>query len=286
MMDTAARVRAAFIGACELDVAVRKPGNVSRASPGHGMQAQQFVDSAQAAAVPLCTPGARVGWRIEHAVAASWAAAGCNTNLGIVLLAAPLALAAEAPGALDDAASLRRSLAGVLAALDLDDARAAFRGIAMASPGGLGDAGDDDVRLPPRLTLLQAMQQAAARDRIAHQYASGFDDVFDAAEAIGFVPIADDDRVALEGAIQRVYLGVLSRWPDSHIVRKHGEAVAQNVMSAAQRWRSHASPGLDPAFAAWDESLKAAALNPGTSADLTVAALFVAGLVQRRWHGT
>jgi triphosphoribosyl-dephospho-CoA synthase len=250
------------------------------------MQAQQFVASAHAAAVPLGTPGARVGWRTEHAVAASWAAAGCNTNLGIVLLAAPLARAAEAPGALADAAALRRALADVLAALDLDDARAAFRGIAMANPGGLGDAGDDDVRRAPRLTLLQAMQQAAARDRIAHQYASGFDDVFEAAEALGFARIAAGDPAAREAAIQRVYLGVLARWPDSHIVRKHGEAVAQNVMSAAQRWRTHSSPGLDPAFAAWDESLKAAALNPGTSADLTVAALFVAGLLQGGWHGT
>jgi triphosphoribosyl-dephospho-CoA synthase len=196
------------------------------------------------------------------------------------------ACAAEAAGALADAAALRRALADVLAALDLDDARAAFRGIAMANPGGLGDAGDDDVRRAPRLTLLQAMQQAAARDRIAHQYASGFDDVFEAAEALGFARIAAGDPAAREAAIQRVYLGVLARWPDSHIVRKHGEAVAQNVMSAAQRWRTHSSPGLDPAFAAWDESLKAAALNPGTSADLTVAALFVAGLLQGGWHGT
>ena len=97
-MDTAARLRAAFVAACTLDVAVRKPGNVSLASPGHGMQAQQFIDSAHAAAAPLCTAGATVGWRIEHAVAASWAAAGCNTNLGIVLLAIALDRITQALG--------------------------------------------------------------------------------------------------------------------------------------------------------------------------------------------
>jgi triphosphoribosyl-dephospho-CoA synthase len=285
-MDRAAHIRAAFVAACELDVAVRKPGNVSHASPGHGMQAQQFIDSARAAAGPLCTAGARVGWRIEHAVAASWAAAGCNTNLGIVLLAAPLALAAEAPAALADARALQRALSEVLAALDLDDARGAYRGIATANPGGLGDAGADDVRRAPRLTLLQAMEQAAPRDRISQQYASGFSGVFEAAEDLGFARIPADDGAARTAAIQRVFLGVLGRWPDSHIVRKHGEAVAQNVMSAAHRWQSHSAPGLDPAYAAWDESLKAAALNPGTTADLTVAAIFVAGLLHGAWHGT
>ena len=55
----------AFIWACTLDVAVPKPGNVSIASPGHGMVADQFIASARAAAAPLCEPGAPVGRRIE-----------------------------------------------------------------------------------------------------------------------------------------------------------------------------------------------------------------------------
>ena len=87
--------RACFLRACELDVAVRKPGNVSLASPGHGMHAAMFIASAEAAAGPLFEPGARVGERIEAAVAATWAVAGCNTNLGILLLCAPIAKAVE-----------------------------------------------------------------------------------------------------------------------------------------------------------------------------------------------
>ena len=77
---------------------------------------------------------------------------------------------------------------------------------------------------------------------------------------------------------------LLARLPDSHIVRKHGEAVAQTVMSAAQRWQAQAAAGtvLDesPAFLAWDDELKAAAINPGTTADLTVAALLLASLTE------
>ncbi len=82
--------------------------------------------------------------------------------------------------------------------------------------------------------------------------------------------------------MQRIYLSLLARWPDSHIVRKHGEAVAQTVMSAAQRWQRRAEAGavLDelPAFIAWDHALKTAGINPGTTADLTVAALLLAFL--------
>ncbi len=270
------RAQQAFLRACELDVAVRKPGNVSLASPGHGMTAAQFIASAQAAAEPLCATRQRVGQRIEAAVAASWAAAGCNTNLGIVLLCAPIAAAAErSPGA-----DLRSALEAVLADLDRDDAAAAYRAIAFVQPGGLGDAPEEDVRRPPRVGLREAMSLAAGRDNIARQYATGFAELFEIA-----LPHLPPGEVTAAN-VQRVFLALLARLPDSHIVRKHGEAVAQTVMSAAQRWLAQAEAGavLDEtsAFASWDEALKSAAINPGTTADLTVAALMLALLTDAR----
>lgn len=275
-MMTSEHARQAFLRACELDVAVRKPGNVSLASPGHGMTAAQFIASAHAAAVPLFAPGQRVGQRIEAAVAASWAAAGCNTNLGIVLLCAPIAAAAER----GPVAELRPSLEAVLAGLDRDDAAAAYRAIAFVQPGGLGDAPAEDVRLPPSLGLRDAMALAAGRDSIARQYATGFADLFEI--ALPQLPPGP----ASDGSVQRIFLALLARLPDSHIVRKHGEAVAQTVMSAAQRWHRQAQSGavLDgtPAFVAWDDALKTAAINPGTTADLTVATLLLASLAESR----
>lgn len=267
----------AFLRACALDVMVRKPGNVSLASPGHRMVAQQFLDSAAAAAGPLLAAGAPVGARIEGAVHASWAAAGCNTNLGIVLLCAPLAAAAERPGPPEAA------IAAVLAALDEADAQAAFRAIVRANPGGLGDAPQGDVKHAPPLGLVAAMTLAAARDTIARQYANGFADVLQAAR-VALAEGLDLEAAAPDASVQRVFLGWLSSFPDSHIVRKHGEGVAQNVMSAAQGWRAVPSPAEDPGFAAWDESLKALGVNPGTSADLTVATLFACALFPL-WHG-
>lgn len=316
--------RAAFLWACRLDVAVRKPGNVSRASAGHGMQAAAFLASAEAAAGPLFTPGLAVGARIEAAVAATWKAVGCNTNLGILLLCAPLAAAWEQlpasagadfdPPVLDrapvaaavgttaattvgaDRAALKTALDAVLATLDVDDARAAYRAIAQANPGGLGRAEAQDVATPPSVNLRAAMGLAAERDSIARQYANGFDDIF----ACGFAALTEPRRRGnLAGAVQTVFLSFLAGWPDSHIVRKLGSGVAQSVTADAASWlaRLRADPavGESAAFAAWDEALKSSGINPGTSADLTVCSLFAAALLRpvlrelsaaESWHGS
>jgi len=286
-----------FLHACRLDVAVRKPGNVSVDSPGHGMDAQLFVASAQAAAAPLFESGARVGPRVEAAMAASLAAAGCNTNLGIVLLCAPIAAAVEREGSLASAPALRAAIGAVLAELDVADARAAYRAIARANPGGLGQASAQDVRAVPSVDLRAAMSLAAARDRIAAQYANGYADLFDLlldAMQPGFTPTPVNIDSGVDARttayVQGVYLRLLGTLADSHIVRKHGKPVAQTVMRSAQDWLTRgAAPDSDPEFAAWDASLKAGGINPGTSADLTVAALLLGGLLAAggaAWHET
>ncbi|WP_119354580.1 triphosphoribosyl-dephospho-CoA synthase [Azohydromonas sediminis] len=277
----AQRWREAFVWACELDVAARKPGNVSAASPGHGMDAAHFVASARAAAHPLCEPGAPVGRRIEAAVEATWAVVQCNTNLGIVLLCAPLAAAAERWAPTRGEAGLRASLAAVLRSLDVDDARAAYRAIARAHPAGLGRVAQQDVHAEPTLDLRAAMALAAERDLVARQYVTDFADVFAVGVATFRAALARTaDPVA---ALQRTYLEFLAAQPDSHIVRKHGAAAAQCVMREALAWRKRARAGervdADPAFAAWDESLKRRALNPGTCADLCVASAMAAAIV-------
>lgn len=279
-------IAAAFVRACRLDVSVRKPGNVSRASAGHGMQAEQFVASALAAAPALCRPGAPVGARIEAAVQASLAVAGCNTNLGILLLCAPLAAAAEQPGALADAAALQAALQRVLAALGPDDAAACFRAIARANPGGLGQAPEADVRDAPPIGLVQAMALAAHRDSIARQYAEGYADLFGQALPLlqqGSPSWATGDADAPDAQatarVQALYLHWLAGWPDSHIVRRQGLATALDVQQQARAWIGHPQPDADHSFHEWDDSLKAGATNPGTTADLTVASLFAAGML-------
>ena len=306
------RARAAFLDACRLDVETAKPGNVSIASAGYGMTAAQFVASADAAVDALFAPGAKVGARILDAVSRTHEVAGCNTNLGIVLLIAPLAASLDRIDPGDDGAAplapaaWRAAAEKVLAQLDVDDARAAYRAIALANPGGLGDPPEQSVHATPTVSLRQAMALAAERDSIARQYANGFADVFGA--GLAAVREAPAHRPSL--ATLNAYLAFLGGWPDSHIVRKHGLALAQSVTLAALEHHMRLRHALAQhhaieaaALDAWDAHLKARAVNPGTSADLTVATLFVAALCGlpalappapageraepgRNWHGT
>lgn len=271
----------AFLRACRLDVETAKPGNVSVASAGHGMQAAQFIDSAEAAAPALFARGARVGTRILDAVTRTQQVAGCNTNLGIVLLVAPLAAALEP---LDDTAPLdaarwQASVENVLSRLDVDDARAAYRAIALANPGGLGDAPEQSVHAPPTVDLREAMSLAAERDSIARQYANGFADIF----GLGLDAIAQSHCSTPTAITLDVFLTFLGAWPDSHILRKHGVAVAQSVTREARerhaQWLGTDTPARAAQLDAWDAELKAQGVNPGTSADLSVATLFVATLL-------
>ena len=266
-------IAAAFKAACRDELEAPKPGNVHHFAPGRGKTAPQFMRSADAAAPALAAPGARVGLRILAAIEATSAAVGTNTNLGIVLLCAPLAAAAELRPP-----DLRVALVGVLETLDIEDANFAFRAIALASPGGLGRADRHDVFAPASVTLRQAMAEAADRDRIARQYAFGFADIFERGAAMlgqGVLRFAEPRWATLA-----TYLDFLSAFPDSHIVREHGVAAADEVRSTAQGFLARLQAAADPVdmladLLEWDELLKSRALNPGTSADLTVATLFV-----------
>ena len=169
-----ARIEAAFLTACRAELASLKPGNVHTFSNGHRMDVAMFEASAAAAAPHIAAPGAPVGQRVERAVRASFAASRCNTNLGIVLLCAPLAAAAERDGG-----PLRVRLDVVLDELTVEDARAAYRAIAAANPAGLGSVQAADVKAEPTVTLLEAMVLARAHDRIANAYATDYADIFD-----------------------------------------------------------------------------------------------------------
>ena len=270
MTDLAEEIAAAFKAACRDELAAPKPGNVHRFADGHRMSVEQFVRSADAAALPLTQPGARVGERILHAVEATAATVGTNTNLGIILLCAPLAAAAERRPS-----DLRTALNGVLEALDVADAALAFRAIMRASPGGLGRVERHDVHGPAVVSLRQAMAEAADRDRIARQYVSGFEDIF----VTGEKAVAQSRPLERSWVALWVFLAFLSAFPDSHIVRQHGPETGEEVRRDARSFRARLDAAADPAdlladLLRWDAALKARNINPGTSADLTVATLF------------
>lgn len=269
------RIRAAYEDACRQEIEALKPGNVHRFADGHRMTTEQFLTSAQVSSAPLTDPELALGVRIREAVRATRDAVGTNTNLGIILLCAPLAAAAMEGG--DLPANLRR----VLDAIDLDDTAAVFEAIVLASPGGLGSASQHDVHSKPTAGLLEAMREAAARDRIARQYVTGFADIFDTG-----LPALDTAVARGETGMWptvHAYLEFLAAFPDSHVLRKHGEEIASAVRDEAIAvQRDFNGTGSEAeriaVLMAFDSRLKARGINPGTSADLTVACLLVHNL--------
>ncbi|MCC7410706.1 MAG: triphosphoribosyl-dephospho-CoA synthase [Gammaproteobacteria bacterium] len=260
---------------CVADVEALKPGNVGHHGDGYGMRAEDFVRSAEAVATVIAAPGITVGERIYRSIRATRAVVDCNTNLGIVLLAAPLvhaALRAAPPR------GLRARLQRTLAELTIADAQAAYAAIRLAGPGGMGQAPEHDLQEQPTVTLLEAMRAAAGRDRIAMQYATAYADLFDVTNA--WLLAAQARHGEGPWATTMCFLAVASRWPDSLIVRKHGAAVAEEVRA---RMASVATVGKAcetsaPAVSlllTLDADLKRMGTNPGTSADLTVATLLM-----------
>ena len=271
MTSRAQRIAAAFKWACLSELEAPKPGNVHVFAPGHRMTADEFIASAEAAAESLSASGARVGARILEAVDATFAAVGVNSNLGIILLCAPLAAAA------DTGHDLQPALVRVLRNLDTEDATLAFRAIVRAAPAGLGHSARHDVFAPATVSLLQAMTEAADRDRVARQYATDFADVFEIGAPL--YAAAAKRYADLKWATLATYLGFLSAFPDTHIVRKLGEETAAEVQHTAAALQASLQATrypveLLPELLAWDAALKAEGINPGTSADLTVATLF------------
>jgi len=259
--------------ACLWEVAARKAGNVHPERDFADVTYADFVRSAEAAAPEIGRATARpLGQTILAAVLATRAVVRTNTNLGIVVLLAPLA---KVPTGTD----LQPGLNEVLANTTVEDAARVYAAIRLAAPGGLGKSKQQDVSDSPTLPLRDVMALAADRDLIARQYAAGFADVFD----LGVPALLDGFRQfgRVEPAVQHCQLVWVAHHPDSLILRKRGPAVAAEASRRAQEVLADGGVGTPDgraAYDAFDHWLRADghARNPGTTADLVAACLFVA----------
>lgn len=257
--------------ACEVELQAFKPGNVSVYADGHDMTVADFRLSAKVSATPLCNPDYSLGEKIFYAVKATREAVACNTNLGIILLCAPLIQAINnvTPGL-----ALRPALHRVLTTTTLDDADWVFKAIMLASPGGLGRSDEQDVSEKPSATLTEAMRLSSAKDRIALQYVTDYRDIFDFAVAIHYNAMRKWGNQ--EWAAVSVYAGLLSQFPDSHIERKYGNQYSEMVAGQMSLLSNELSKAESPEHTlpllySLDQALKSKGLNPGTMADMTVA---------------
>jgi triphosphoribosyl-dephospho-CoA synthase len=262
--------------ACVLEASAEKPGNIT---PRHDFADTSYEDmlrSAVALGPELGRAAERgVGDTVLAAVRATQRVAGANTNLGIALLLAPLARAALTRSDV----ALRARLGGVLRGLTVHDAREAYEAIRLAGAGGLDEPVEHDVRDEPRVTLREAMAAAAERDTIAAEYLSDYAVTFEF--GLPALTAALSDGLRPRSAVVEVALHLLAAVPDTLIARKRGTDEAERVAEGARRVL--AAGGVRSgrgrtALSGFDAALRrdGNALNPGTTADLVTAVLFVA----------
>jgi len=258
------------------EVCADKPGNVTW---GKDFWDTRFVDfMASAVAIgPALRDAAHVsiGETILRAVRDTHRLVSTNTNLGMILLLAPLAKAAG----LGHPQGLRAGVSEVLQALTVDDTRMAFEAIRLAAPGGLGDADRYDVRKADvYVTLREAMEEARDRDTVAWEYVTDFEITFN----LGYTTLRRfwEEGYRFPDSIVQTTLTILAQVPDTLITRKKGPAVAEEVSRQANQvlqaggmfseWGRESLRRFD--LSVRDEKHR---LNPGSTADLIAATLFV-----------
>jgi triphosphoribosyl-dephospho-CoA synthase len=296
----ASTVAAAAQLACLLEASAPKPGNVSPGRHFADTRYEHFLASAAAIGGPFAGVATRpLGATIRMAIEATAEFTSANTNLGIVLLLAPLARAATLGSGHGDARSwsqtgerggsrlqsLRAAVGQVIEATTVEDAREVYAAIRVASPGGLGKAESQDVAGEPTGTLLEVMRLAAHRDGIAREYATAFQVTFDS----GTPALARARREGLswDDAVVETFLTLLAASPDTHVMRRGGAALAAEVSHRAAAVLASGGVRSDSGRRALQEMDAALrdprnTANPGTTADLTAAALF-AFLITGGW---
>jgi triphosphoribosyl-dephospho-CoA synthase len=274
--------------ACVLEVCAPKPGNVNRQHDFLDVRFEDFLLSAIAIGPAMELAGKRaVGETIWRAIHDTQRLVHTNTNLGIVLLLAPLARtisglkgnAQKILFAKDPLNWLQAHLSATLSDLTVEDARLTYAAIRLSRAGAMGEVAEADVSKEPAISLLQAMDLAKDRDSIAGEYASSY------AITFGISYPAMVDAYALTGdmqsAIVQTYLTILARVSDTLIARKRGWEKAAQVSGWAADVLAEGgalTPRGQAALAQLDRRLRSEeghSLNPGASADLTAAAIFL-----------
>ncbi|WP_424018645.1 triphosphoribosyl-dephospho-CoA synthase [Halorientalis pallida] len=250
-----------------------KPGNVDRAHDYDDLRFEHFVAGGVGArrGLDLAADGERLGRAFERAVAGMSQQRAGNTQFGALLVLVPLVRAAA-----EDDLSGRHAgdLAEATTVADAADFYRAFEHVDVAvddPPEGMDAL---DVRRGAEavpaiedrgVTLYDVMTDSAEIDGIAREWTGEFDRSFDAAERLLELEGAVPDRTA------RVFLELLAAEPDTFVATQHDRETAER---ATERAAAALAGDADPWTLA--NEFVAEGINPGTTADLTAAALFVA----------
>lgn len=259
--------------ACLLEVSAPKPGNVHRAADFEDVTFVDFVVSAVVLGNVIDSCKSGLGQTIYESVSQTKSVVGTNTNLGLILLLCPLAKSLGQQQSLS-----QDGLKELLESLDVNDCRATYAAIRLATPGGIQDSPQHDVNDEAPDDLIEAMTFAADRDLIARQFANGFEQVFQ--DSLDHLIKGQELFEEISQAIIYAHVKLMSVYPDSLIARKNGLDVAQHSQFLAQKAIDQLERGNESFWSAvgdldfWLRS-DGHRRNPGTTADVIAAGIFV-----------
>lgn len=285
-MDVRKRIAQLVQEACIREVCAPKPGNVDRYHDFSDTAFEDFLLSAVAIGPAFeNASNASVGRIVWQATEASRRIVRSNTNLGIILLLAPLAKACLtatehfSTKGFAGAGKIQQSLHSLMHSLTVEDARLIYDAIRAVNPGGLGRVPQQDIAEEPSLSLLEVMELAKDRDSIASEYVTDFEITYE----IGLPALRESLSRGLDfsGAVVQAFLTILNRVPDTLIARKNGVDTSLKVSQWARDVLTHGgiySPQGQEKLLELDNVLRDGShqLNPGTTADLTAASIFLA----------
>ncbi|WP_247728583.1 triphosphoribosyl-dephospho-CoA synthase [Halovivax limisalsi] len=254
-----------------------KPGNVDRSRDLAELRFEHFLAGAVGvrAGLDRAAAGEPIGTSFERAVAGMTRFAGRNTQFGSLLLLVPLVSAAR--GGLD-----RSSVERAVSETTVDDAAAfyrAFEHVSVAVDEPPADAAALDARrgadaIPAvrdrGLDLRSVLELGVPGDDVAREWVTGFERSYDAARRLSVADGPLQDRVA------SVFLELLAERPDTLVSIRHGESVAAEVRKRARDLVERGAFERDrDAVETFATELVERGINPGTTADLTAAGLFI-----------
>lgn len=254
--------------ACLLEATAPKPGNVSPGRDFSDLRYQDFVVAAELTADAFESERDSFSRSILAASESIASRLATNVNLGILLLLAPLAQVDQSAERRLSRSTWQAEVSRLLSGCDDSDCQRVYRAIAVSKPGGMGQVEHGDVSEPPTMGLIDAMKLAQDRDSIARNYANGFQSLFH--ETVPIVQHAIETRGDVLAGISEAAVQLLRTQPDSLILRKNGAEVAGEV----QRWAEFPFDN-EVERERFDRKLRASDFNPGTTADLIAASLYI-----------